>query len=67
MAGCGCARWWRDPLTWHPCPPPLPLPQAPEYRGFKDVTSNTDVEIHDGRIYINLPPTCTLMFRHKSL
>ncbi len=58
---------------------PLPLPtsflgfdawlQTKEYGGWDDVVSNVgkDVEINDGRIYINLPPSCTLFFVHKSL
>lgn len=43
--------------------------QAAEYGGFDGVQSNAgrDIEIHEGRIYLNLPPTCTVMFRHKSL
>jgi hypothetical protein len=31
------------------------------------VSNASDVTIHDGRIYINIPPTCTLLFRHKAL
>jgi hypothetical protein len=45
------------------------LLQDARYGGYEDVHSNKDLDvgIYEGRMYIALPPTCTLMFRHKSL
>ena len=39
----------------------LSPPQAPEYGGDPKWVSNDVVPVHDGRIYINLPASCTLM------
>lgn len=49
-------------LIPHPQLPPLPsLPQDTAYGGAATWVSNDVVGEYDGRIYINLPASCTLM------
>lgn len=41
--------------------PSHPAPQDERYGGDPKWVSNDVVDEYDGRIYVNLPPACTLM------
>ena len=59
-----CLLRMRACAPHHPPPllSPAPSPsQDPEYGGDASWVSNDVVQEYDGRIYLNLPASCTLM------